>query len=570
MFEVSDRDGAGRTGILTLGERSCPTPTLLLIDHPRFRIGSENVAEASAGKSFESINSLFSLGSDPGIVTIERKNHTDIPEIHRGGKVSGDPRSIARSLVTQRTDAGYAQALYLPGTGTLREYALLVYSGADILDASHLIIQARKGNYLTPDESIPQSEWATSMCHCPACIEAKGDFMEILTHNLFAAIQELSSIRHAISTGTLRNLVERRVRSDPELVSVLRHLDRTHAAFFSDRVSFTGGRVIGVSEDALHDPRVQVYHGRLADYRKPPGDILLLLPCSARKPYSTSRSHRQFKNITSDFHGFIHEVIVTSPLGLVPREFENFSPAANYDISVTGDWSESERQLVERMLTDLIGKNEYSHIINHTPYGFVSEILKKLTSGNISIVDTVLNGRATSNASLGELGRTLHEFSKESLRTSAAPWKLGTFTSMWTFQFGAGSESLLEGTHAKGRFPFLKLDGSRGQLAMMVPKSQRVSLTMDGGKLLAKGRRNRVFIEDFFPTGDIFAIGVRGADNGIRVGDEVVVVFGDPESDEPDVRGVGIAGMGTQELIESSRGVGVRLRHRAKKPNSSD
>lgn len=46
----------------------------------------------------------------------------------------------------------------------------------------------------------------------------------------------------------------------------------------------------------------------------------------------------------------VHEVIVTSPLGIVPMELEMIYPAAHYDISVTGEWSLDEREMVKSNL----------------------------------------------------------------------------------------------------------------------------------------------------------------------------------------------------------------------------
>ena len=52
-------------------------------------------------------------------------------------------------------------------------------------------------------------------------------------------------------------------------------------------------------------------------------DTVVLLPCSARKPYSLSRSHALFAGAVRDR---AHELIVTSPLGIVPRELEPLLP----------------------------------------------------------------------------------------------------------------------------------------------------------------------------------------------------------------------------------------------------
>ena len=576
MFEVTFRDGAARTGILTVGSRSIPTPGLLLINHSRFRTPHGPL-----------VSETFLIGSEPGPVTLEGRELDGISDVYRGGPMVGDPGSMAASLVSHRSEAGYAKALYLPGTGTIPQYALLTYAGADLLDASRLIISSRNSEYLTADGAIHASAWKPGTCHCPACMGDTGtehaddhgatspargdrvaDFHRILAHNLLAALREMCLIRHAISNGTLRNLVERRVRADPALVSIFRHLDRQHAPFFRERVAFTGGRVIGVSDDTLLDPRVTAYHSRMEGYRKPGGDILLLLPCSARKPYSTSRSHRRFATVTSGFPGIIHEMIVTSPLGLVPRELENFCPAADYDISVTGEWSHTERELIGKMLMELLGTNEYTHIINHTPYGFVMELLEGDGGKGVPVMHTALEGSTTSDVSLQNLGRVLERCVKDARYLSSGAWKRNCFASMWRYQFVSGADLLPDDTRVTGRFPFLKAAGPSGQFAMMVPGARRISLTLAGGELLLRGRMNRVFIEDFFPSGDVFAVGIRDADPGIRVGDEVVVVRGNPgeEGDTgPEIRGVGVAEMGTRELVESTRGVGVRLRHRAKR-----
>src|SRR5207237_3730826 len=103
-------------------------------------------------------------------------------------------------------------------------------------------------------------------------------------------------------------------------------------------------------------------------YAKPPStSVLLLLPCSARKPYSTSRSHRRFRDavLASANPAAVHEVIVTSPLGLIPRELERFYPAGAYDIPVTGDWSRDEAAVVADDLATFVESNRYESVVAH-------------------------------------------------------------------------------------------------------------------------------------------------------------------------------------------------------------
>src|SRR5207245_1482509 len=99
-----------------------------------------------------------------------------------------------------------------------------------------------------------------------------------------------------------------------------------------------GGATRAYAAQPLARPEIVRFRRRIRQrYAKPPSArVLLLPPCSARKPYSTSRSHRRFRDaiVASANPTAVHEVIVTSPLGLIPRELERFYPAGAYDISV--------------------------------------------------------------------------------------------------------------------------------------------------------------------------------------------------------------------------------------------
>ena len=58
--------------------------------------------------------------------------------------------------------------------------------------------------------------------------------------------------------------------------------------------------------------------------------------------------------------------MVTSPLGLVPREIEDLWPAAHYDIPVTGDWDDDEIRVIREMVNKLVKRIGYRSVINHS------------------------------------------------------------------------------------------------------------------------------------------------------------------------------------------------------------
>ena len=115
------------------------------------------------------------------------------------------------------------------------------------------------------------------------------------------------------------------------------------------------------------DPLIADWIHRIRTTYKSPKEqskVLILLPCSARKPYSMSQSHRRFRRNLR--HRPLHEVIVTAPLGLVPRELEELWPAGHYDIPVTGDWDRDEIENIRSLVKSIVCNNEYELVINHS------------------------------------------------------------------------------------------------------------------------------------------------------------------------------------------------------------
>ena len=111
------------------------------------------------------------------------------------------------------------------------------------------------------------------------------------------------------------------------------------------------------------------------------------------------------------------------------------------------------------------------------------------------------------------------------------------------------------------RYPKIQVrDGADTQLATMVPEYGTLSFTLEGARLWAESDAptKRVAIDDFVPHGSVLAPGAVGADDEIRVGDEVVV-------EGPRAFAVGRAEMFGAEMVESTRGVAVEIRHVAER-----
>ncbi|MEM2917882.1 MAG: DUF5591 domain-containing protein [Candidatus Altiarchaeota archaeon] len=108
--------------------------------------------------------------------------------------------------------------------------------------------------------------------------------------------------------------------------------------------------LIGVSEEYLTNPFYEVWQDYLQRWYNPPKEkkILLFLPCSYKKPYSLSDTHKKISSVLKRLRNYerIHEVFISSP-GVVPIEFENFYPFNAYDWDEKLEIKEIKKRYIE-------------------------------------------------------------------------------------------------------------------------------------------------------------------------------------------------------------------------------
>ncbi|MEK6974759.1 MAG: DUF5591 domain-containing protein [Candidatus Thermoplasmatota archaeon] len=466
-----------------------------------------------------------------------------------------NPQSMAKAIAEARTKATPGRLLWAPGLGAPDDYALWAYLGVDLFDASPLLLAATRGTALTTDGPMPAAEMQ-------ALHGGSWDLDRLVAFNLETARAELALVAHHITKGTLRFLVERRVYARSGSVELLRRLDREHNYLEAATPRHRAVALPAMTAEALTMPEVEAFRRSVRDRYSPPrtAKVLVLLPCSQRKPYKTSRSHRAFARVLDDsgIRGHLHEVMVTSPLGLVPRELEEVYPANQYDIPVTGHWMRDEEALVREQLAALLSKHDYTHVVVHTGQA-TFDVMRDLLPEQVR--HTCLH-HPTSKEDLARLAEELARLKPlvgaQDARAAGRDRRMEDMRSLLTFQFGpAIAADLTDGAYAQGRMPYVKLMRDDVQLGQTTPDRGVLSLTIDGARILAKHGVKRVFIQDFKPkaTSTLFAVGVDGADPDVRAGDEVVVVHKD------DVRGCGVAQMDGPSMTHLKRGSAVTLRH---------
>ncbi|SVC17488.1 uncharacterized protein METZ01_LOCUS270342, partial [marine metagenome] len=320
----------------------------------------------------------------------------DIIVIQDAVQLAGHPGRLVQTihLIRERFPAAL---LWAPGLGGPDNCAILSWFGLDLFDLRRSQQAAAHGILLSRDG--PRHVDSTS-----------GESADMETQ-LSEWIASLAATRAAIQAGTIRELVEKQSLNSPRLVEHLRR----HDALLSGSAPLSmhvdkGQRFRCHSAVSREDPLVQDWIHRIENEYMPDEiqrETLVLLPCSARKPYSRSQSHRFFRSAIRNRR--VHQVMVTSPLGLVPRELEEQWPAAHYDVPVTGDWDDDELTTIRRLVKTLVERVGYTTVINHSGIDF-----------EIETIDTRPDGvGASSKAACEVLRQAIESIEGEPMREKA-------------------------------------------------------------------------------------------------------------------------------------------------------
>ncbi len=553
------REKAGKGTLIILPHQAYP-PSISADSREKTRIFPASDDEKISGPT----GSLLRMGGE----VLE----SDLYVMEGAGTLENNPRKFLETVLALKNRILPDTALYTPNLALPENVAMLAYFGIDILDDTRTEIAAYSDIYLTASGSFYLDSLTEFPCRCRACASAspaeirslpKAERAKFLTaHNRDSLEAELSLVRERVRAGTLREYVEGQCRIKPWLTALLRLGDFEYS-YLEERVpAFRQNQLLADTSEALSRIEVVRFAQRVQERYTPPNlDILLLLPCAARKPYSTSQSHQKFILTLGKYRKFVHEVILTSPLGTVPRELELTYPAAHYDTAVTGHWDEEEKSWVSGCLEAYLSKYRYKTVVAHVE-GAYREICERVADKlGIKIIytarDSLVSMESLSNLKgVIESLCTAEDFSKKSL--NAEQEKKNFLRAIAEYQFGEASSHLFSeeagNLVVKGRFPKYQLFVGKKQLATLVPQYGTLALSLEGAEMMLNNGKYVVKIDNFVPRGSILAPGVIQADPQIRPNDEVIVLG-------ERALCVGRALMSGNEMVESSRGVAVDTRH---------
>jgi archaeosine synthase len=576
-FEVHERDGAARLGELRLAEpvttpalvdayledagslwaeaREVPDGddgTLTVLPHRAFPSGTPGEVQEAFAVDYPDVAYPSAAVVSPDTAEDHR---TDAYVLSTAQGVVGHGAAFVDAVVRTRESIPPDAALYLPGVATPGNVATLVYAGVDLVDTDRAHVASARGRYLTTAGETDLEDLDELPCGCRACTAA-DDPTDLgragcAEHNVARLRAALATVRQRIRAGRLRDHLEAQARHEQWHTAALRELDQQWGYLEQRTPVLRGAEMTAASEDTLRRVEIRRFADRVTGrYRCRFDEPLVLVPCSARKPYSESQSHGQFHDA---IQYRAHKVSMTSPIGVVPQELELTYPAQQYDSVVTGRWTETEIAFVAAVLGRYLERNAYPRVIAHLPEAYRPVVERATADLDVAPEYTVEDHPTTTDAIANLMGTLSDE-----LKYSRRQREQNTVRAVADYMLGDGAgDDLFEDVRTTSRYPKLQVRDRDGeQLAALVPNYGVLAFTLAGARhwVASDAPVKRVEIDEFVPHGSVLAPGVVDADDEIRVGDEVVV-------EGPAAFAVGRAAMSGPEMARSRRGIAVDVRH---------
>ncbi|MFO8018498.1 MAG: DUF5591 domain-containing protein [Promethearchaeia archaeon] len=498
-------------------------------------------------------------------------------------------RSVIASIVTLKNKVDN-NIIFLANGRILPEfYPLLIYLGIDLFDTSYLSYISSKNKYLTTETAYYFDQLEYLPCACRICrdylinikegkIEKKNKILFLYLHNLIFTKFHIQKIKQKLKKEDFRNYLEKTTFHNLNAISLLKILDKDYSGRIEKETPISQKNKVlkCIGPSSYHRPDFEYYRKNTIKRFEPEPytKIILLFPCSAKKPYSKSKSHRRFLRVLRKFENryAFQEIILTSPLGAIPRQYENLYPVAFYDISVTGDWDHEEIQIAANMLINLLEKYDAQiPIIGHVE-GEYKRIIKKAEQKlERDIEYTPIKKRSTTQASLNSLEVSI----KKSLQRYQPPLKRPTQSYLlneWNrkilkildYQFGKGTgkkfyqEAVQVRINQRHRQIHLTDPSTHQELGIFKRSTGQFKISIEGAKRLKplEDLQNLIiFNGDNLRGNTLFKPGILDYDKNLQP-NEIVIISNETKEK---IVGVGKMIVGSNYIKNTQSGRVVKL-----------
>jgi archaeosine synthase len=361
-------------------------------------------------------------------------------------------RNILRVIFKIKKELDNNLVLMVSGRIIPKFYPILIYLGIDLIDCSYLLYLSSENFYDTIEYLLPIYKIKYLPCSCTICKrnlkynltnKYSSEKIEQLTlHNIISAYTYMNKLKLYMRMEDFRGFIEKSSYDDMNIISTLKLLDKQYSDVLRLETPITqvSKTINCFGPSSYNRPDFQEFRERLEKNFSPESwtKLIILIPCSAKKPYSESKSHRKFQSIIRKFPDFpdFQEIILTSPLGAIPRQLEDIYPVNSYDISVTGDWDNEEIEIASNMLISLLKKfSERIPILCHLKNpGYLKIVEKAGLKLKNKFYFTEVKGNLTTKESLLSLENCIKSL-KDSLKLENVVPENKNFLKTWTRKF---------------------------------------------------------------------------------------------------------------------------------------
>jgi 7-cyano-7-deazaguanine tRNA-ribosyltransferase len=251
-------------------------------------------------------------------------------------------RDLVDVIIRCKSGLGSDAPVHLFGAGHPMMLALAVSLGCDLFDSAAYALYAKDGRYMTVDGTYHIGQLHYLPCSCPVCMSHTAKEIAemdensrtrlLAEHNLYVTFEEIRLIKQSIIDGDLMELVERRCRSHPRMLSGLKRM-MDHSSFIERFDPATKSTFFYLGPESARRPEV-IRHNRLLRNLSPKGKVLI----------TTRRD--------ADRAGFDHTYFVKMPFGVFPEELAETYPIGQSE--TIGDMEIEARDITLKNILEFI------------------------------------------------------------------------------------------------------------------------------------------------------------------------------------------------------------------------
>jgi 7-cyano-7-deazaguanine tRNA-ribosyltransferase len=314
-----------------------------------------DVAEKEAAETLERARAGVDLKGDMALAgPVQGGVHPDLREWHArelskldldfhpvGGVVplmeNGWYRQLSEVIIGAKKGLIPSRPVHLFGAGHPMIFPLAAYFGCDFFDSASYVKFAKDDRMMFWNGTKRLADINELWCPCPVCSGitigelrglSKQERVEKLSlHNLHVSFSEIKRIRDAIKYGDLRELVEARLRENPNLLPVLKVM-KDHASYLEQFEPVTRRSAFYFTgQGSFNRPNLIRFKNRVSTRympsRRNDSRVMVLLD-EGEKPYSRAHAGtiQQVREIADT------QFFVNSIFGPVPLELDEMYPIA--------------------------------------------------------------------------------------------------------------------------------------------------------------------------------------------------------------------------------------------------